>query len=612
MENHVFTPVEERTFQYQDTLPPLPVPSLEESLSKYCESVKPFLNQEEYEHTYKIVKTFENGVGKELHHKLLERARVRKNWLEEWWLNAAYLDVRMPSQLNVNFGGPAPYLEHYWPAKSGTQLERGSIAIWYTMQYWDLIRREKLGVHKSKNKPLDMHQFRHLFNTCKIPGVTRDSIANYFKTEGEGSCPSHLTIMSRGRIFTFDAVHEDKILTPPEILRQLTHIRNICLSEPNGIGLSSLTTEERTRWALAREHLVNLDPKNLSHLEKIQSSLFVSSIDDASPHGTPEDYSQITKLGLAGDPTIRWGDKSYNFLMWQNGVFGSNCDHAPYDAMVLVALCDYIDQGIKACEGRWKGSSSVRNLPHPVELVFTVDDRVLNDIAVAKAQYLEQSSDLQVANYAFTSFGKMLVKGKNLHPDTFIQLALQLAFYKLHGRPGCCYETATTRMFYHGRTETMRPCTEDAVKWCRAMLDPKATVSQRQDLMLKAFARHNTLMKECQIGKGFDRHLLGLLLLAKEAGLPVPELYTDPAFTKSGGGGNFVLSTSLIGYTNVHGGVVPMIHDGYGFFYRIRDDRFVVACTAWNSSPETDAERLCRTVFQNFHEMIQLTVNAQL
>lgn len=41
----------------------------------------------------------------------------------------------------------------------------------------------------------------------------------------------------------------------------------------------------------------------------------------------------------------------------------------------------------------------------------------------------------------------------------------------------------------------------------------------------------------------------------------------------SGGGGNFVLSTSLVGYTNVHGAVVPMIHDGYGFFYRIRDDR---------------------------------------
>ncbi|MEE6466727.1 hypothetical protein FKM82_007035 [Ascaphus truei] len=552
MENQVFESPQERTFQYQDSLPPLPVPLLEESLSKYCDAVKPFLNQEEYEQTYKIVKHFEQGVGKELHQKLLERARVKKNWLEEWWLKAAYLDVRMPSQINVNFGGPAPYLEHYWVPKEGTQLDRGCIAVWYTLTYWDLIRREKLPVHKSGNTPLDMSQFQKMFNTCKIPGITSDSIANYFKSE------------------------------------------------------------ERTRWALTREHLINLDPKNASHLEKIQSSLFVVSLDDACPYGTPEDYSQITFLALTGDPTIRWGDKSYNCIIWSNGVFGSNCDHAPYDAMVLVTMCDYIDQNVKACEGRWKGSPEIRDLPCPEELVFTVDQKVINDIILAKAQYHKQGSDLQLANYAFTSFGKTLVKKKKLHPDTFIQLALQLAFYKLHGRPGCCYETATTRMFYHGRTETMRPCTVEAVEWCRSMLDPSFTLTQRQQLMLKAFAKHNKMMKECQLGKGFDRHLLGLLLIAKEQGLALPELYTDPAFTRSGGGGNFLLSTSLIGYTNVHGGVVPMIHDGYGLFYRIRDDRFVVVCTSWNSSPETDAEKLCRTVFQTFHEMIQLMVNAQL
>ncbi|XP_072010364.1 peroxisomal carnitine O-octanoyltransferase [Engystomops pustulosus] len=612
MENHVFGSVEERTFQYQETLPPLPVPSLAESLSKYCESVKPFLNEDEYKKTFRIVKDFENGIGKELHQKLLERARTRKNWLEEWWLNAAYLDVRMPSQLNVNFGGPAPYLEHYWPPKLGTQLERGSMATWFTLKYWELIRSEKLAVHKARSSPLDMSQFRNLFNTCKIPGVTRDKICNYFKTESEGNCPTHLIAMCRGRIFSFEAVLDGQILSPPEISRQLSYIQNICQNGRDGPGVSALTTEERTRWARSRQHLISLDPQNLSHLERIQSSLFVLSLDEECPQGSPEDYSQIAMLALAGDPTIRWGDKSYNFILWRNGVFGSNCDHAPYDAMVLVALCDYIDQSIKACEGRWKGSSYVRELPHPEELVFTVDQRIINDIASAKAQYHSQVSDLQLANYAFTSFGKSLVKKKKLHPDTFVQLSLQLAFYKLHGRPGCCYETATTRMFYHGRTETMRPCTMEAANWCRSMLDPASTRAQRRELMLKAFAKHNKLMSECQLGKGFDRHLLGLLLIAKKQGLAVPEIYNDPAFTKSGGGGNFVLSTSLVGYTSIHGAVVPMIHDGYGFFYRIRDDRFVAACTAWKSSPETDADKLLRTVFQNFHDMVDLMVSAQL
>ncbi|KAL6094014.1 hypothetical protein STEG23_029384 [Scotinomys teguina] len=221
----------------------------------------------------------------------------------------------------------------------------------------------------------------------------------------------------------------------------------------------------------------------------------------------------------------------------------------------------------------FQGSENVRDIPLPEELVFTVDEKILSDIYLAKVQHLKGASDLQIAAHAFTAFGKKLTKKEALHPDTFIQLALQLAYYRLYGRPGCCYETAMTRYFYHGRTETVRSCTEEAVRWCQSMEDPSTSLLERQQKMLQAFAKHNKMMKDCSNGKGFDRHLLGLLLVAKEEGLPVPELFEDPLFSRSGGGGNFVLSTSLVGYLRVQGVVVPMVHNGYGFFYHIRDDR---------------------------------------
>jgi len=41
----------------------------------------------------------------------------------------------------------------------------------------------------------------------------------------------------------------------------------------------------------------------------------------------------------------------------------------------------------------------------------------------------------------------------------------------------------------------------------------------------------------------------------------------------SGGGGNFVLSTSCVGYTPACGCVTPMCKDGYGFFYSIEPTR---------------------------------------
>lgn len=286
--------------------------------------------------------------------------------------------------------------------------------------------------------------------------------------------------------------------------------------------------------------------------------------------------------------------------------------HSPYDAMVMVSLCYYIDQTLKLDEGKWKGSTAVRDLSLPNEMVFVLDQSILNDIENAKQQYYKQASDVQIVSYAFTGFGKSLIKDRKLHPDIFVQLALQLAYYRFHGRPGSCYETATTRRFYHGRTETMRPCTVEAVEWCRAMLDPAVSKMKRQQMMKISFAKHHKLMAECQNGRGFDRHLLGLLLIAKEEGLPVPKIFSDHAFTKSGGGGNFVLSTSLVGYTTILGAVLPMVYNGYGFFYRIRDDRIVVACSAWKSCPETDAEELYKGLVQSFHEMINLMTTAQL
>eukprot|EP00063_Salmo_salar_P082697 XP_014057532.1 PREDICTED: peroxisomal carnitine O-octanoyltransferase-like isoform X3 [Salmo salar] len=534
MTNQVSEFPTERTFRYQHSLPPLPVPSLEGSLAKYLDAVRPFATEEEYQVTAAIVKRFREGIGKDLHQKLLQRARTRRNWLEEWWLNAAYLEMRYPSQLNVNFGGPAPYLEHCWPPTEGVQLQRTSISMWHTLQYWDLLRT------------------------------------------------------------------------------QLTHVKQCCEGEPAGDGIAALTSEERTRWAKAREYLIGIDPANKTILETIQSSLFVVSLDDAKPYATAENYTPVSLEVLTGDPTIRWGDKSYNSISFANGTFGSNCDHAPFEGMVLVTHCYYVDQQLKATDGKWKGSETVRPMPLPEELVFTVDDRVRSDVAHAKQQYFETTQDLQVVCYAFTSFGKAAIKQRKLHPDTFIQLALQLAYYRQHGRLGSCYETAMTRRFYHGRTETMRPCTLEAQNWCHTMLLPAASAEAKRKALLLAFNKHNKLMAEAQNGKGFDRHLLGLYLIAKEEGLPMPDLFTDPLYSKSGGGGNFTLSTSLAGYTTVHGVGAPMVHHGYGFFYCISDDRIVASCSAWKSSPETDAETLFQNLVTSLHEMLHLATTAQL
>lgn len=66
-----------------------------------------------------------------------------------------------------------------------------------------------------------------------------------------------------------------------------------------------------------------------------------------------------------------------------------------------------------------------------------------------------------------------------MSPDSFVQMAMQLAWYKTRGMFTATYETALTRLFLHGRTETIRSLTADARLFVLAMVDPKASVSVR-------------------------------------------------------------------------------------------------------------------------------------
>lgn len=134
------------------------------------------------------------------------------------------------------------------------------------------------------------------------------------------------------------------------------------------------------------------------------------------------------------------------------------------------------------------------------------------------------------------------------------------------------------RHYYNGRTETLRSCSMVTVDFMKSFMDgcnTKDCASSTSEVMMKltkAVNHHNHLMNEARKGNGVDRHLFGLWCVAYENQMEIPEFYFDPMYTKSGGGGNFVLSTSTLGYTPNCGLVAPMVLDGYGVFYSITDD----------------------------------------
>lgn len=61
--------------------------------------------------------------------------------LEKWWEEKGYLELGIPMAPFMNLIGPGPYVNHFWPAQRGTQLERAGIILHYATKFWKLIRR---------------------------------------------------------------------------------------------------------------------------------------------------------------------------------------------------------------------------------------------------------------------------------------------------------------------------------------------------------------------------------------------------------------------------------------------------------------------------------------
>lgn len=89
---------EKSTFTFDENLPNLPLPELEDTLSRYYESLKPFATADDLRSSQIVIDDFTTGIGLKLHKSLKERAVKQKNWLGSWWEDYGYHLLRIPLQ----------------------------------------------------------------------------------------------------------------------------------------------------------------------------------------------------------------------------------------------------------------------------------------------------------------------------------------------------------------------------------------------------------------------------------------------------------------------------------------------------------------------------------
>lgn len=79
--------------------------------------------------------------------------------------------------------------------------------------------------------------------------------------------------------------------------------------------------------------------------------------------------------------------------------------------------------------------------------------------------------DLDFYVYRYTNYGKDYIKTCKCSPDAFIQMALQLAYFRLYGHLVATYESASTRRFLLGRVDCIRSATKETLEWVQSMTE---------------------------------------------------------------------------------------------------------------------------------------------
>ncbi|XP_054166404.1 peroxisomal carnitine O-octanoyltransferase-like [Oppia nitens] len=596
----LFKSTKHKTFANEESLPSLPVPTLRPTLDVYLDSVRAVVDGQQYEATEEICRQFESGIGKQLQDLFEKRTENSKNWLTDWWLEYAYLMQRLPLIPYSNMTGVQPNFD-FWPLKTGTGIKRLALMAHFSLDFYQLLRKEQLKATRVRNAFWSMDQFKYLYNTCRIPGPEKDTLKNTFKTESEGPIASTITIvLYRGYIFAFDNLVNGQFLTAPEIEIQLNYIENWCQSQTqSGPGVGSLTSTDRTKWAENRKYLQQLTHENEKYLNIIEDALSVCALDDNQPN-TPLKTCYQTACGNCVD---RWADKSITLVAYRNGNLASSADHTPFDAMSLATLSQYINLSVFETKGEYYGQIPDRKLPVPMLLDFQIDDKLRTEITKAQQSYRTICDGIDYHHEVFKDYGRSLSAKHRIHPEAYIQIAMQLAYYRLHGKPAPTYCTATTRRFYKGRTETCRTCTPEAVEFAISVIKGNSDNNYLFNLLLKAGQKFQQSMTNACNGQGCDRHFLGLYVTSVENNIELPELFTDSSFMQSGGSGTYVLSTSCSGYWKSCGGMPPMREDGYSCFYGIENHQYSFNIMTFKSCPDTSAQRFYDSLRQSLLEM---------
>lgn len=542
--------------RFEDSLPHLPVPTLQETAKRYLKSVHPLLSKPEYEATAKAVEEFiaPGGPGEALQKRLVARREdpTIRNWLAEWWNEGAYMGYRDPIVPYVSY-----FYSHRDDRKRRNPAKRAAAMSTAVLEFKKQVDSCSLEPEYMKKLPMAMSSYEWMFNCCRVPRKPADTSVKYPYQENP-----HIVVIRKNQFWKVPHEIDGKQLNTSELEQQFKRIYEKAeRSAPVGI----LTSQNRDVWTDVYERLVASSDINKSALETIQSASFAVCLDDASPVTLEERAHQYWH----GDGSNRWFDKTLQFIINDNGTSGFIGEHSMMDGTPTHRLNDYANKLIFTNALDFDNPNVRSNLPDPTPIRFHLTPELKEDIEAAQRHFDGQIGAHELRVQAYQGYGKGLIKKFKCSPDAYVQMIIQLAYHKFYGKNRPTYESAATRRFQQGRTETCRSVSDESVAFCNAMADASVPAEKCQQLFREALHAHVKYINDACDGRGVDRHLLGLKKCLKE-GEELPALYRDPAYAYSS---KWFISTSQLSSEYFNGyGWSQVVDDGWGIAYMINEN----------------------------------------
>ena len=119
--------------------------------------------------------------------------------------------------------------------------------------------------------------------------------------------------------------------------------------------------------------------------------------------------------------------------------------HSPFDGMTSAELCGYTLKDVVMS----KSKPELEPKPNPEnnhfietsnkeieidELEFDIDEEIRDAIESSRSRHAIRLENFFARLLTFDGYGKDRIKQMRIHPDTFVQIALQVAAFKTHNR----------------------------------------------------------------------------------------------------------------------------------------------------------------------------------